>query len=479
MKLPSHRRTTRRFARGLLVLILATCFGASVGGLAASGVRREGMDGRGMLKVDGRPRFVLGLYENPANDRDLEDAIAAGFNLFQCAPDPVALDRLARFGAKAWVNVGDALDLGSDVAARKARLAEIVGRVANHPALLVWEGPDEILWNQWWVPMETVRAELKQMRELAGSDPSLAALAETARKFLERGLYDDFQRARDAFWLGANKPCPNPGIRPADAPKRVREVGDGVTAGLRYIRSLDPKHVLWLNHAPRNSLEDLAWFNREADMVGCDIYPAPANLDVGHSDLTDMSLASVGAYTRRMRAAGPGRACAMVLQGFGWQDLRSTVDEHRVASGIGRRPGFSESRFMAYEAVLHGANAILYWGTAYAKRVGTEEAGATGRPRLWHDLLRVAREIRALEPAWLAKPEKPPTVHFERGFGSHDTPGFVVSLRRVGDDVVLCVANESVHGRRFGVERLPSSLNGRTLFRLGAPDAFEVREGRF
>ena len=60
--------------------------------------------------------------------------------------------------------------------------------------------------------------------------------------------------------------------------------------------------MIWLNHAPRNSLADLRLYNRAADMAGCDIYHAPPNLDIEHSDLPDKGLTSVGAFTERMRA---------------------------------------------------------------------------------------------------------------------------------------------------------------------------------
>ena len=171
-----------------------------------------------------------------------------------------------------------------------------------------------------------------------------------------------FEKVRAEFWRQTGRPAPNTAVRIDDAAARVRKSGDGISAGIRALREVDARHVIWLNHAPRNSLEDLRGYNRAADMVGCDIYPAPANLTVGHSDLPDMGLTSVGAYTERMRLAAPGQACAMVLQGFGWRDLQVKVNENERAVGIGRRPTWAESRFMAYDAIIHGANAILYWG---------------------------------------------------------------------------------------------------------------------
>lgn len=437
------------------------------------------MDRQHMVRVDGRPRLLLGLYEHPADDAVLRDAVAAGFNLIQCPPDAAALDRVHRAGARAWVNLGGALDLSTDTANRRQQLTETVRRLAGHPALLVWEGPDEILWNHWWGTMEQIRPELEAMRATGQGKQELETLSRRARDRFDRGLYAEFEAARAEFWRQAGRSSPHPDARLDDVVARLHRSGDGITAGIEAVRALDPHHVIWLNHAPRNSLDDLRRYNRAADMAGCDIYPAPANLTVGHSDLIDLGLTSVGAYTDRMRQAAPGRACAMVLQGFGWRDLREKISEAEIAVGIGRRPTWTESRFMAFDAVLHGANAVLYWGTAYLKPVEDDGTPVTGRPRLWQDLLRVARELRALEPALVAPPLRPPQFRLDPTYGSIDGAGLRAMLRRVGEDYVLMVANETGDGLGFTVEGLPGKLNGRTLHRLYSAESHAVANRGF
>ena len=445
---------------------------------SASAAQQPLLDKQHMLLVHGQPRFILGLYENPRDDAQLKEAIDAGFNLIQCSPDPAALDRVQRFGAMGWVNVGGALDLSTEAAARRQKLADTAKPLSGHPALLVWEGPDELLWNNWWVTMEALRSELDAMRAAGQGTESQEALARRARGLFDRGLYSEFEKARAEFWRNAGRPAPSAQYHVDDAPARVRQSAAGVTEGVRALRKLDPNHVIWLNHAPRNSLADLRLYNTAVDMAGCDIYPVPPNLSVGHSDLPDKGVTSVGAYTERMRAAAPGKACAMVLQGFGWRDLSSKNNEHEKAVGIGRRPTWAESRFMAYDAVIHGANAILYWGTAYVKPQESDGAGTTARPGLWYDLLRVARELRALEAALVAAPLKAPAVRQAETYGSIDGCGIVCSLRRVGDDFVLLVVNETENGLAFTLQQLPAKLNGRTLFRLYSPEEHVVESGR-
>lgn len=454
----------------LAVILIATALPVQ----SASGGSGALLSKERMLMVNGQPRFILGLYENPKDDDVLKEAVQAGFDLIQCAADAAALDRVHRLGAMAWVNLGGALDLSEDAANRRQRLTETVRRVENHPALLVWEGPDEILWNNWWVTTEKIHPELETMRTAAQGKAELEALSRRTRDLFERGLYAEFEKVRAEFWRKAGQPSPNPGVRIDDAPARVRKSGEGITDGILAVRELDARHVIWLNHAPRNSLDDLRLYNRAADIVGCDIYPAPANLTVGHSDLLDMGLTSVGAYTRRMQQAAPGKACAMVLQGFGWRDLKEKPKENETAVGIGRRPTWAESRFMAYDAIIHGANAILYWGTSYMKPVEDDGSAVSGRPRLWRDLLRVARELRALEPALVAPPLKSPKVRQAETYGSIDGKGILCTVRRVDDDFVLLVVNESGNGLGFSLEGLPTKLNGRTLYRLYSPEEHQV-----
>ena len=464
--------------RHILAPTVLALFTLALPALPASGGPNHLLSKQRMLLVQGQPRFILGLYENPRDDAQLKQAVEAGFNLIQCAPAAAELDRVRSAGAMAWVNVGAALDLSSDAAARQQKLVETARLLSGHPALLVWEGPDELLWNNWWVTMEQVRPEIDAMRTAGQGTTELEALGRRARDLFDRGLYAEFEKARAEFWLKAGRPAPSGQYHIDDASARVRKSAGGMTAGIRALRKADPAHVIWLNHAPRNSLADLRLYNAAADMAGCDIYPVPPNLACGHSDLPDKGLTSVGAYTERMRQAAPGKACAMVLQGFGWRDLSAKANEHETAVGIGRRPTWAESRFMAYDAIVHGANAILYWGTAYMKPAEGDIAGAKVRPPLWYDLLRVARELRALEPALVAAPLKPPHLQQAETYGSVDGRGIVCTVRRVGKDFVLLVVNETENGLAFSLHQLPAKLNGRTLYRLYSPEQHPIKGGR-
>lgn len=436
-----------------------------------------------MAVVDGKPRFLLGLYENPKDDAVLNQAVQAGFNLIRSSADKDALNRLHKHGAKAWVNLGGDLDLSRETEARQARLLSKVNALKDHPALLIWEGPDEALWSVWYAQhidyfglkeFGAMDAAVKEARKAGTLPPreigELARLADQCKNVFDRSLWQAFDAKRSEFWRRMGKQPARPESTMADRADEARRVGEGMTRGIQAVRQTDPKHLIWLNHAPRNSIKAMQHFNRAADMAGCDIYPVPADRAPDHSDLRSNWLSCVGAYTERMRAAAPAKACAMVLQGFGWRDIHEGTRKYPEETGIGRRPKFRETRFMAYDAIVHGANAIMYWGTAYIEKDS----------QLWRDLLRLACELSALQPALVAETIQPgPVIVSDENFGSSDGDGLAAMLKREGSDVVLIVVNETPHGLPFRISGLPADLEGKSLHRLGTDENVAVNGRAF
>jgi len=155
---------------------------------------------------------------------------------------------------------------------------------------------------------------------------------------------------------------------------------EGVLRGYRYIRSIDPDTPIWMNHAPRNTVEYLRSYSEAGDVLGTDIYPVPAGK--GHSDL-DQSLNCVGQYTEKLEEVGQGKPIYMVLQGFSWEDLHQ--------GSMAPQPNWVETRFMAYDAICHGANGIIYWGMRFTRL----------EDDIWGHLKRIASEMRDLTPVLL------------------------------------------------------------------------------
>ena len=158
----------------------------------------------------------------------------------------------------------------------------------------------------------------------------------------------------------------------------------------------------------------------------------------------------------------------MVLQGFGWRDLFEKMRNEKPAE-IGRRPSFQETRFMAYDSIVNGANLVLFWGTSTIEKDS----------QLWKDLMVVARELKALQPALVVPDQNAPEVVIEETGGSVDGKGGLALLKKVNDDYVLIIANETQSQAPFKVNRLPKALNGRTLYRIGTEETVNVEQGSF
>ncbi len=389
-----------------------------------------------MVAVNGKRTFILGLYENPGDEAVLAQVVESGFNLVRAEARAEALDRLQGKGIRAWVNTGSSIDLSEDPEPRRKQLEELAARLQGHPALLCWEVPDEALWNCWYEAIVwRGNEEGRQQRLLVNAlgDHALQEELNHARTQADHayavGDYKLSEELADEIWRKLGKEPPKPTLNISNAAQRAACVREGLLAGHTYLKSLDPDHPVWMNHAPRNQIPQLRAFNEAADIVGCDIYPVPPYRG-GHSDISDRSLSAVGAYTARMQIAAPYKPVWMVLQGFGWADIDGSANEYDKREG--RRPSYDELRFMAYDAIVRGARGILFWGT-HAIEKDSE---------LWQDLLKLVRELADLQPV-LSAPDAilDPRVSVGETWGSVDK-GVEVLPKRHGQDIWLLAVNE-------------------------------------
>lgn len=448
-------------------------------GAPAHGVgTRSDLDADGMLMVNGQRMLVLGCYERPGTDEGLAELAAAGFNLVYSAPTTEALDQLVAHNLWGWVNLGGNLDLSAAGDQRSQALTATVNALRGHPALLAWEGPDEALWNIYYNDKARERADYRHLREVvakrkaeaeAGGEDSSALDGAWAR-FHAAHAEADYEReapARQELYAQLGEQAPPAPYGMAEVPALAHVAAEGFRQGYYLLKRLDADHPLWFNHAPRNSIAALAEFNRACDICGCDIYPVPPDVP-GHSDLRDRSLAAVGSYTERMKLAGQGRPVWMVLQGFGWWDLRPPEEQkaHPEQRETGRRPTYDETRFMAYCALVHGATGIIYYGTSFIE----------DDCELWTSIKRTVGELAALRPLWEAPALawRPQAELVENGSsGDH---GLWVMPKKYAGDLYLLVVNEEGVPRVFSLRGM-EGYEGKSFHRLFEGDTVTVSDG--
>ena len=172
------------------------------------------------------------------------------------------------------------------------------------------------------------------------------------------------------------------GYHNADEPAWMGSDRDTLVKKYRRMRDIDPYHPVWTNHAPRNDIETLKLYNEGCDISGVDIYPVTSSPNGSdHSDLADRTISCVGKYALKMRkTVDDCKPVFMVLQGFAWAHLRN-------ANAPGARyPDYTETRFMVWDSIIHGANGIFYYAT---NRMAPDH-------RLWLDMAKVNHEVQSL-----------------------------------------------------------------------------------
>jgi len=365
---------------------------------------------KGYLIHKGHAEFPIGCYELPSDDAKLHVMAEAGFNLVRCS-NAHDLDRAQAAGMMGWVPVP--LQLGAE----SETLQKSVRNVMNHPALAVWEGPDEVVWNftafsglfrsgvykqpgEWWqqTPLAVERSEIE------------------AKKIL-------------------------PQLR----------------GGCQWVRRIDRrKHPIWINEAAESDMKFVREYLDEIDITGCDIYPIHENKRLP---------ASAGDFSARFQRIGKGKPVWMVLQGFSWHELTPPKDERLVY------PSFTETRLMAYDAIAHGARGLLYWGTEVVSK------NAPFR----QSLFALTSELNALQPFLTAKEQTGIDVSLVESSGrtAEGDRGVKWIARRANREWLIVLINEDDH-HHMGVEISGlSKLNGQNLEALYDSETAHVRHGGF
>jgi hypothetical protein len=158
-----------------------------------------------------------------------------------------------------------------------------------------------------------------------------------------------------------------------------REKPEDVAAAYRQLKQQDPNHPIGLCHY---LFEAFATYKDGCDFSMSDVYPVTANRDV--------PLRNVGIHMDQARAVHhPNWPVWTYIQVFGGPD---------TDGGKWAVPEPEEIRCMTYIALVHRANAMLYF-SYWAKE-----------PRMWESVGHVVSELRQLTPSLIADGEERPAT---------------------------------------------------------------------
>jgi hypothetical protein len=289
---------------------------------------------------------------------------------------------------------------------------------------------------------------------------SLGSISEknrTADESRIRGIVEQFRHDPALlFWETEDEPAFTWKSRqPRISPEQIIATHD-------FVRGIDPAHPLYLNHAPVNLESTLRKYNAGAEIIATDIYPViPHGIREMYAlwptgrqgDLLNATISQVGEYTEKMRrVAGPSRAVFMVLQAFAWEDLRDKDRDPAMAL----YPDRSQLKSMAYQAIIHGADGLLYWGLA---------SNPPTAP-VWNDLRAVLSELARMATELATGPLEL-ALRFEYQDTGHSLDrGIEWTARRSGKDILLLTVNADENPVEARVA-LPTGLANCQVFGTG------------
>jgi hypothetical protein len=129
--------------------------------------------------------------------------------------------------------------------------------------------------------------------------------------------------------------------------------------GCRIVRCIDPYHPIlcnqWLSNLGQS--QEMAAWAKLADVYGFAVYPVPLSRWGSRMALVEKgwphAVSVVGAQTDLWRSIAPRKPIIPVLQAWA---------PNCIEDGPGAFPTYQEARFMAYQAVIHGAKGLHHYG---------------------------------------------------------------------------------------------------------------------
>ncbi len=360
----------------------------------------------GYLQQNNQTLFPIGFYELPEEEDALQKMADAGVNLIRCR-NKNDLDRVHAVGIQGVMPLPFQNGLTEG-------LKEKIQSVAGHPALAVWEGPDEIVWN----------------------------FTAFSRLYREHNIH----KVPRAWWKQTDNAVQYAQEQAAKIIPNMRET-------VEYIRSVDSHdRPVWINEALQSDLIYVRRYLDFVDITGCDIYPVKKD---------DRRIHRMASATERWKQVGQNRPVYMVMQAFSWNELGDYYGETDTAY-----PTFKESRFMAYDVIAHSADGILYWGSHYLKSDAFRQS-----------LYALISELSALQPFLVQPNLETIEVNLIEIPDDEKTRGVQAFARQHGNEWLIVLVNEDDRWHMGvevnGLER----LNSKKLQLLYSDNSTTIQNG--
>jgi len=165
---------------------------------------------------------------------------------------------------------------------------------------------------------------------------------------LEKAARDQVRQTKDhpalLFWEFQDEPILN------------KVSVEGSRKGYELIKKEDPDHPMLVVEWPGAANRFELW-KGIGDVFATDLYPIPR--ERGYGRLNNHDITQMRDYIAALKKAHGDKPVMLVLQAWNWEPLNY---------GEKGYPTVRESRFMAYQAVIHGAVGLHYYGQVHCTR---------------------------------------------------------------------------------------------------------------
>jgi hypothetical protein len=219
------------------------------------------------------------------------------------------------------------------------------------------------LGRQLWSPVDaTLASQVKQVTDVMdvahplgilgwvwlGSTPNYAV---AANKTLLPKLV---AAVKDHPGLGAWKGIDEPN-NPKEAPS-IRTPAPGMVDAYNAVKRIDPGHPFVVTHEPISPATALLGYRAACDITGADIYPVSYPPGT-HAETSNHDISVVGDITSKLKQVAGPKPVWMTLQ-IAWSGITPSPGKPNIP----RFPTALEERFMAYQAIVHGARGLFFFG---------------------------------------------------------------------------------------------------------------------
>jgi hypothetical protein len=253
-----------------------------------------------------------------------------------------------------------------------------------------------------------------------------------------------------------------------DEPQWMKHPVEPMLRAYRVIKEMDPDHPVWVNHAPRGTVEELQAYNETCDATGLDIYPIgypPGEHSLG----ANKHISMVGDHTQHIMRAAAGKKPVWNCLQIAWSGV---VKPGKTLTF----PTFPQQRYMTYQTIINGARGVIYFGGQLQMTLTERDKKHGWNWTYWQKVLRpVIEEIGTkspLYPALVAADSKIPV----RCVGSS---GMEIKVRKVGDEIFIMAAKREGDTVRVEFVNIPEDVEPDAQVMFEEPRTVKVEGGKF